>query len=426
MGRYESEYWLSDGWGASRRERASGTYHPYVPDMLAGADVRLTAEASAAAAAAERDVAALNERSPHLRDTEPLARLVLRSEAIASSRIEGLEVGAGRLLEYEALSDMGVRVRPDRAEAAVLANVGAMAAGVEAMAARGIAVGAICEVNRRLLAGSDLEPYGGELRDRQNWVGGNRVNPVGAAYVPPRPELVPKLMDDLAEFAERSPLPACAVAALAHAQMETIHPFADGNGRTGRALVHAVLRRRGVAPSVVPPVSLVLATDRDRYISNLAAFRTDEADPASPSPQDAASDWVEYFCTALSEACARAAGFEGVLEGILEGWRGRVRPRAGSAADLLLPLLLDSPVVSVASAARATGRSAEAARLAVARLVGAGVLVQSSKNRKSGIYVAREVVDAFTGYERSLASPSGDTSVDRPVRRVPQRPPRRR
>ena len=222
---------------------------------------------------------------------------------------------------------------------------------------------AIREVNRRLLEGSALEAHGGRLRDRQNWVGGNRVNPVGAAYVPPRPELVPALMDDLAAFAEGSPLPACAVAAVAHAQLETVHPFADGNGRTGRALVHAVLRRRGVAPSVVPPVSLVLATDRDRYIANLVAYRTDEDDPSSPGLDDAASDWVEYFCSALVEACRRADGFERTLEGVLGAWRERVRPRSGSAADLLLGALVDEPVVSVATAARMVGRSREAARL---------------------------------------------------------------
>lgn len=425
MGRYESEYWLSDGWGSNRRERASGTYRPYVPDPLLGAGIRLTPTAAAACAEAERDVSALNASGLHLRNTEPLARLLLRSEAIASSRIEGLEVGAGRLLEYEELGRLGVRQNPGRAEAAVLANVLAMSEGVDSMSESGITVGAICEVNGRLLRGQRGGDLAGRLRDVQNWVGGNGVNPVGAAYVPPRPELVPPLMEDLARFCEESPLPSVAVAAIAHAQMETIHPFADGNGRTGRALVHAVLKRRGVAPRVVPPVSLVLATDRDRYISNLVAYRTDDGDPAAPSRSDATSDWAEYFARALMEACARAEGFEASLEAIGRAWRDRVRPRGNSTADLLLGALLDNPVVSVESAARLVGRSREAARLAVASLVGKGVLVQSSKNRKSGIYVARDVIDAFTGYERALASPTGDTSVEKPVRRVPQRPPRR-
>lgn len=425
MGRYESAYWLSDGWGASRRERASGTYHPYVPDTLLDSDIRLTAEAATAAVSAERAVAELNRTGTHLRNTEPLARLILRSEAIASSRIEGLEVGAGKLLEFEELSRLGVHLNPERVESAVLANVLAMTEGVEAMAEGGISVEAICAVNARLLAGSPLEEHGGKIRATQNWVGGNRVNPVGAAYVPPRPELVAPLMEDLAAFCEASPLPASAVAAIAHAQMETIHPFADGNGRTGRTLVHAVLRRRGIAPHVVPPVSLVLATDRDRYISNLVAYRTDDDDPSSPTRSDAASDWVEYFSDALFEACERAGSFEETLKRVEESWRNRLHPRAKSAADLLLGALLDNPVVTVGSAARLTGRSHEAARLAIASLVENGILVQSSKNRKSGIYVAREVIDAFTGYERSLAAPSGDTSIDKPVRRVPQRPPRR-
>lgn len=426
MGRYETAYWLSDGWGSNRRERASGTYRPYVPDPLSDADIRLTPEAAAASAGAERDVAALNASGFHLRNTEPLARLLLRSEAMASSRIEGLEIGAGKLLEYEELGRMGARRRPDRTEAAVLANVAAMSDGVDSMAAGGITVEAMCAVNARLLEGSRIEDRGGRIRDAQNWVGGNGVNPVGAAYVPPRPELVMPLMEDLARFCERSPLPAVAVAAIAHAQMETIHPFADGNGRTGRALVHAVLKRRGVSASIVPPVSLVLATDRARYIANLIAYRTDDDDPCSPSRSDAASDWVEYFARALSEACGRAEGFEAALDELGRTWRDRVRPRRNSAADLLIGALLDNPVVSVGSAARLVGRSREAARLAVASLAEAGILVQSSKNRKSGIYVARDVIDAFTGYERALASPSGDTSIDGPVRRVPQRPPRRR
>src|SRR5439155_1398021 len=81
-------------------------------------------------------------------------------------------------------------------------------------------------------------------------------NPGRADFVPPPPESVPALMDDLCAFVNRADLPAVVQAAVAHAQFETIHPFADGNGRVGRALIHVVLRRRGLAPRYVPPVSL--------------------------------------------------------------------------------------------------------------------------------------------------------------------------
>ena len=214
------------------------------------------------------------------------------------------------------------------------------------------------------------------------------------------------------------------MAAIAHAQFETIHPFADGNGRIGRTLVHVILRRAGLAPRVVPPVSLVLATDRERYIGNLAAYRTDDSSGAS-STSEAASDWVEYFSNACVIACERASFFEESIGHIQDRWRELVHPRANSAADCLLDALSSSPVISIESGARLTGRSREAVRQAVATLVDAGVLYQSAKNRKSNIFAARDILDAFTAYERSLAVPGGDTAVEKNVRRVPQRPPRR-
>ena len=125
-------------------------------------------------------------------------------------------------------------------------------------------------------------------------------------------------------------------------------------------------------------------------------------------------------------ACERAEGFERRLASIQDAWRQRRAFRKGSSASLLIGKLLGNPVVSVASAARLTGRSQEAARLAIHSLEGAGILVQNAKNRKSGIYVAREVVDAFTEYERALATPGGDTAAAQPACPVPPRVPRER
>lgn len=417
MGVYQSAYWLSDSWGAP-----SGTYHPYLPDTLTDQTILLSAETAAALSQAENDIQAINASGSPLTDTEPLARLILRSEALASSRIEGLETPAGRLLEREALESMGIPHRSDSTEAAVMANIRAMDEGVERAASTPeLSVKDICDINRRLLMGTHMEGQGGMLRATQNWIGGNDLNPVGAAYVPPAPEHVEQLMADLVRFCETSPLSPLGVAAIAHAQLETVHPFADGNGRTGRALVHVVLRRRGLAPRIVPPISLVLATDKNRYIGNLAAFRTNRDDPASPSPVKAIDSWICYFAKATHVACARARMFEQRISEIESEWMEMVRPRKGSAAELLLKKLAGSPVVSVESAAELTGRSYEAARLAVARLQQAGVLRQNARNKKSNIYVAQAVVDAFTAYERSLAAPGGDTAAEKPVRAVPQR-----
>lgn len=420
MGSYQTARWLSDSW-----EAPSGVYHPYCPDVLAGAPIMLAPEAAAAVARAEADVARLNRDVRYVADTEPLARLILRSEAIASSRIEGLEVPAGRLLEHEALDWLGVSRRLDSTEASVLANIHAMREGVDEIVEGGeLTLEAICRLNKGLLANTWLEDRGGVVRSTQNWVGGNDYSPVGSAFVPPPPELVGPCLEDLIRFCNESPFPACAVAALAHAQFETIHPFADGNGRTGRALIHALLRLRGVAPAVMPPVSLVLATDRARYIERLTRYRVDSQAPGASTFEQVANEFMEYFAAAMSLSCARAERFEKVLAAVERDWRETVRPRAGSAADLLLHELVGNPVVSVESAASLIGRSGQAARLAINRLVEAGVLRQNAKNRKSNIYVARDVVDAFTAYERALSVPSGDTSIEKPLRPVPQRLPR--
>ena len=157
--------------------------------------------------------------------------------------------------------------------------------------------------------------------------------------------------------------------------------------------------------------------DRERYIANLSAYRTD----GDAGRNAAANGWVEYFANATTLACERAATFESRLAEMRDEWLSRTGFRAGSAGRLLVELLPGTPALSIKTAQELTGRSYPAARSAVLALEEAGILHQSSKNRKSGIYIAHEVVDAFNAYERALATTSGDTSAEKPRRRVPQR-----
>lgn len=123
----------------------------------------------------------------------------------------------------------------------------------------------------------------------------------------------------------------------------------------------------------------------------------------------------------LVEACDRAVEFESMLSSIKENWQRKTGFRAKSAGSQLLDILLGTPALSVKTAQEMTGKSYPAARSAINALVDAGILRQNAKNRKSGIYVAEDVVDAFTSYERSLATISGDTLTEKPRRSVPQR-----
>lgn len=422
MAKVIRKHWRSDvSAGLPRRDRLSCDYEAYVPDPLVGRDVVFEGPVAADIAEAEAAVARLNHEARSLAETEVLARLLLRAESVASSRIEGLEIGLRRLLEAQAARALG-ETTVDVTAAEVLGNIEAMAYAAESIGlSEELALEHLLEVHRRLLAGSRLKATGGHLRAVQNWIGGSSYNPCSAAFVPPPPELVPQLLTDLVRFCNDDSLPAVAQAALAHAQFETIHPFVDGNGRTGRALIHMVLRRRGLALRVLPPVSLVLATWATDYIAALDGTRYRGAS-TSPAAREGLNRWVGLFAAAVRRAVDDASAFDARLRALEGEWRERLeRVRASSATDLLLRALPAALVVTVQSAADLIGRSTRAANEAVGRLSAAGILTQVTVGRRNRAFEAREVIDAFVDLERRLASIAGDTRVAPPARRVPRR-----
>ena len=270
---------------------------------------------------------------------------------MASSRIEGLEIGGRRLLHAEAAQKEGEPIH-DATAAEVVGNVEAMRYAVAELAdAPVVDLDGLLEIHRRLVSGTRLEPHGGEIRAEQNWIGGSRFNPCSAHFVPPVPEDVEPLLRDLVQFCNDDSLPAVAQAAIAHAQFETIHPFVDGNGRTGRALIHVLLRRRGLAPKVVPPVSLILATWAQDYVDALMATRYVGPDD-SVGRSAGINRWVELFSAACRRAVGDADAFEVQVGEIQDGWRGKLgRLRRGSAVELLVSALPGAPVITVKAAA---------------------------------------------------------------------------
>jgi Fic family protein len=407
-----------------RKDRQSCTYDAYIPDELQGRTFVFEGVVAADVSDAEHAIVALNAGATALRDTEAVARLLLRAESVASSRIEGLEIGARRLLRADAVRQLGEGTQ-DVGAAEVLANIDAMALAADTVRdGLPVSLETVLEVHRRLLAPTTLREHGGRVRTEQNWIGGNRYNPCSAAFVPPPPHEVPRLLDDLMAFCNDDALPPVIQAAVAHAQFETIHPFVDGNGRVGRTLIHMVLRKRGLTPRVVPPVSLVLATWADRYIDGLTATRY-SGEPTSATAVDGINHWVGLFATACRRAVEDANVFERRVIEIQRGWRARVGTvRSDSATARLIEKLPGAPIVTVQSAAELTDRSVPAANEAVSRLTDAGVLVQSKVGRRNRAFEAREIIDAFTDLERRLGSATGDTRSSPPERTVPYRRPK--
>ena len=419
MAGFEERIWDANIAGPTRRDRRPCRYSVYQPDRLSDRRFAFDGDVAADVADAEAGLVRLNAAAETLADTEALARLLLRAESVASSRIEGLVVGGRRLLRADAARQLGEEVR-DVTAAEVLANIDAMVWGVDAVEPNGrITLDVLLEIHRRLLVGHRLEEHGGRFRAAQNWIGGSGHNPCSAVFVPPPPEDVPDLLDDLIAFCNDDGLPALAQAAIAHAQFETIHPFVDGNGRAGRVLIHLVLRRRGIATRFLPPVSLVLATWSDDYVAGLTATRyTGEA--VSEVAHAGINRWTALFAAACRRAVSDATWFEERVRQLQEAWRHQAgNPRRDSGMQRLIGALPAAPVLTVGTAAELIGRSFQAANQAIDRLVAAGVLVQVNVGRRNRAFEAPELIDLFTALERQLASPAGDTSIADPTRRVP-------
>lgn len=421
MAKLARRRWDSDlvGPGVARRDRRSCDYAAYLPDRLEERRFTFDGDVAADLADAEVAIARLDAEATALVDTEALARLLLRAEAVASSRIEGLEVGPRRLLHAEAARGAGDGVA-DVTATEVLGNIDAMRYALEAVSeGDDITVDLVLEVHRRLLAGTRLHEHAGRIREEQNWIGGSSYNPCSAAYVPPPPENVEELLDDLCTFCNNDSLPAVAQAAIAHAQFETIHPFVDGNGRTGRALIHLVLRRRALATHVLPPVSLILATWARSYIDGLNAFRY-VGRHTGRAAHEGLNTWLALFASSCTRAVHDAFAFEGRVVEIERAWRERLgRVRANSATDLLLRALPGAPVITVDSAATLIGRTFQPANEAITRLVDADVLKQIKVGRRNRAFEAPGIISAFIDLERQLASPGGNTRTSKPSRMVP-------
>jgi Fic family protein len=361
---------------AFQRRRVARPYEAAVPPSIAAAHPRVSARVAALTEEATLDVARFDSAMASL--PVPMPTVLLRTESASSSQIEHLTTNARNL----ALASLGVpsRQNADLVAANVRAMTGALAAGDDVTAA------GILAVHRALLAESEPETAG-RWRSEQVWVGASPISPHGADFVPPHHDRVPLLVDDLVAFAARDDVPALVLAAVVHAQFETIHPFTDGNGRTGRVLVHTVLRRRGLALHTTVPVSAGLLRDPESYFRALGAYRDGDLDPI-----------VEQIASAAVAATANGRQLAAEVVAARARWRDAITARSDSAAWPLSDLLFSQPVVTAEYAARALGVSDRAARNAIEVLQEAGVLHSPSTGHRARVWQAAEVLAAMDAF----------------------------
>jgi Fic family protein len=365
----------------------------FLPSEIATRRFAFGGEAVAAISDASRALARLDGDASRAASLDALATNLLRSESAASSRIEGIAVSHKRLARaaYRGAED-GAR---DNRAAEVLGNVDAMKRAVE-LGSRGepLSVDDILDIHRTLLRFTDDHGIAGVIRDRQNWIGGNAFNPLGAAFVPPPPELVPALLDDLCAFIARDDVAPAAQAAIAHAQFENIHPFADGNGRTGRALIYTILRRRGEIGSYIPPISLVLVREQRAYVNGLGAYSRGDVDT-----------WTTLLTDAITDATAIAGQLAAAIEQHQRTWLERLgNPRSDAAVRQIVTALPAQPVIDVAAGREITGKSHVAVGAALRQMEAADIVRPLNERQWGRVWECDELLELVASFERSLAT----------------------
>lgn len=375
---------------APRKYRRACKYEAWIPDLLSELNLTLDVELAGLVSEAEAAVQELNARArPAL---APLARLLLRTESIASSKVEGMQMGARKLARAEAKLESGGKAGSTAEE--ILANIDAMQLAIdEAARVDHFGIAQLEAIHQRLMERATNRQIAGCIREEQNWIGGNDYNPCGADFVPPPPEHVSALLDDLFDAMNDDRLPPLVQAALVHAQFETVHPFHDGNGRTGRALIHVVLNRRGLAPEYVPPISVVLANNRDRYIAALTAYR-----------EDGIGRWIEHFAAATATAAHLASRYLEAVERLSERWKSALGdlpspPRSDAAAWAIIDILPAHPILTAPVAAAATGRAKPRIYQALESLERAGILLPLTKKRRNQSWEAEGLLSLLEGLE---------------------------
>jgi len=363
----------------SRRQRAESTdpYRAAIVPAIATLTIDLDAATSADANEATGELSRFDAEIGGIK--APFASIMLRSESASSSEIENLTSGARAIAEAE----LGERETGNAA--LIVRNVRAMNAAIS-LADR-IDNAAIIAMQEALLGGF-ARRLTGSYRAEQVWIGGGSVSPRNATFVPPHQERVAASMDDLVAFVARDDLPVLAQAAAAHAQFETIHPFGDGNGRTGRALVHAILRQKRLMRSVTVPVSAGLLHDVDGYFAALTAYRQGDIQPI-----------VAVFASAAMRAVINGRTLARDIDRIRDVANDALTDvRRDSSARRLVALALENPVLNQALVVERLGVTSRTAYTALELLTERGLLRPANSKRRNRIWIADDVISALDDF----------------------------
>jgi len=365
----------------SRRMDYAGTYQAALVPHIATRTVAVPAAVQALVEEAAAEVARFDSEIDG--EIAPLASVLLRSESAASSQIEHLTASAKAI----AMAELG---DSDRTNASlIVANSRAMLAAVE-LADR-LDEAAVIDMHRALMSESAPKIVG-RWRQEPVWIGTSSYGPHTASFVPPPYEMVPDAMTDLVHFIARDDMSVLVQVAIVHAQFETIHPFPDGNGRTGRALAHAMLRGKRLTRQVTLPVSAGLLRNVDGYIAALDSYRGGHPVPI-----------IEQFAEASIFAVHSGRDLLRTMQDIQQQWQTELHARPQAVVWRALDAVIRHGVVDARLLAAELNVSAGGATTAIEQLVEIEALAQIGSGSRNRRFAAPAVLDALDEYARRIA-----------------------
>lgn len=316
----------------------------------------------------------------------------LHIESIATVKMNGRQSSARRMLRDAVIRPQRIDSRGREAKSESLRSDDALLTAGD-LGSKTVTVETFCEINRQLLTGTTRESYCGLIRTDFQQVGGSRYHSFDAPCRRADPVSIPRALHDLAAYCDRTASPAVVQAALAHTQLLAIHPFVRANGKTARAVIQLVFRRRRLVGPVVVPLSLAMAVSIHDYQHGVSVAR-ESLLSEKPSSEDL-NPWLRYFCTCCTQAAQETSAFEARTSALQSTWLTQLGTRSDSAATLLVHALPGIPVFTVASAAAYLDRSFKRAASAVDELAAAGIIVQITEGKRNRVFECPGIVDAY-------------------------------
>lgn len=389
---YENHQWSpsTDYISRSERIRETGLYRSALVPAIAERQFSIPQEIAADLEESARALGEFDSYADIKLGTKgnalgPMSSILLRTESTSSSQIENLTVGAKQL-------SLQVLGEGHGGNAAIVAgNVKAMESAL--VFANTLDEQHLLSMHKALLSEQyGFEQYAGKLRTTLVWVGGSQHGPRNAKYVAPQYQYLHGYLTDLFAFLHRDDMPVIFQCAIAHAQFETIHPFVDGNGRVGRALIHAVLRNKGLTRKSTPLLSAALLTDTERYFDALTQYRAGDARAiverlnfACRFAQRTGTQLIDNLCEELDDA-------KRALHGV----------RSDSAAWTVLPVLIEQPTINVEYLTKRLGLAPVTARRALNTLVDHKVASHTMGGRRNEVWEHKGIIAALNNYSAEL------------------------